>query len=97
MADMYIVPGLNCCWTRRLPNKVNAVIADIMNATAEQLDNFLREADPATAQTVEQIVRGLLSLRPKAVAPPLLRRLRQPPTGCPRAISEPGLASTLQS
>jgi hypothetical protein len=67
MADMYIVPGLNCCWTRRLPNKVNAVIADIMNATAEQLDNFLREADPATAQTVEQIVRGLLSLRPKAV------------------------------
>ncbi len=27
-----------------------------MNATAEQLDNYLREADPATAQTVEQIV-----------------------------------------
>lgn len=34
-----------------------------MNSTAEQLDSFLREADPATAQTVEQIVRGLLSLR----------------------------------
>lgn len=27
-----------------------------MNATAEQLDHYLREADPATARTVEQIV-----------------------------------------
>lgn len=34
-----------------------------MNATAEQLDQFLREADPATARTVEQIVKRLLSSR----------------------------------
>ncbi len=27
-----------------------------MNATAAQLDHYLREADPATARTVEQIV-----------------------------------------
>ena len=36
-----------------------------MNATAEQLDQFLSEADPATAKTVEQIVKGLLSMRAK--------------------------------
>ena len=36
-----------------------------MNATAEQLDHFLSEADPATARTVEQIVKGLLSTRSK--------------------------------
>ncbi len=36
-----------------------------MNATAEQLDHFLSEADPATAKTVEQIVKGLLSMRAK--------------------------------
>ena len=33
-----------------------------MNATAEQLDHYLREADPATAHTVEKIV-GLLNER----------------------------------
>ncbi len=33
-----------------------------MNATAEQLDHYLREADPATAHTVEKIV-GLLMQR----------------------------------
>ncbi|MEZ5384899.1 MAG: hypothetical protein R3F13_05235 [Prosthecobacter sp.] len=33
-----------------------------MNATAEQLDQYLREADPATAHTVEKIV-GLLIQR----------------------------------
>ncbi len=33
-----------------------------MNATAEQLDHYLREADPATAHTVEKIV-GLLIQR----------------------------------
>ncbi|MES2596428.1 MAG: hypothetical protein V4662_13870 [Verrucomicrobiota bacterium] len=33
-----------------------------MNATAEQLDHYLREADPATARTVEQIV-GLVMQR----------------------------------
>ncbi len=33
-----------------------------MNATAEQLDLYLREADPATAHTVEKIV-GLLIQR----------------------------------
>jgi hypothetical protein len=36
-----------------------------MNATAEKLDHFLREADPRTARTVEEIVNGLLSLRSK--------------------------------
>ena len=36
-----------------------------MNATAEQLDHFLSKADPATARTVEQIVKGLLSMRSK--------------------------------
>ena len=36
-----------------------------MNTTAEQLDHFLSEADPATARTVEQIVKGLLSMRTK--------------------------------
>ncbi len=36
-----------------------------MNATAEQLDHYLREADPATAHTVEKIV-GLLIERFKA-------------------------------
>lgn len=36
-----------------------------MNATAEQLDHFLSEADPATARTVEQIVKGLLSMHAK--------------------------------
>ena len=36
-----------------------------MNTTAEQLDHFLSEADPATARTVEQIVKGLLSMRAK--------------------------------
>ena len=36
-----------------------------MNATAEQLDHFLSEADPATARTVEQIVKGLLLMRAK--------------------------------
>jgi hypothetical protein len=36
----------------------------MMNATAEQLDQFLREADANTARTVEQIVRGLLAARP---------------------------------
>lgn len=33
-----------------------------MNATAEQLHHYLREADPATAHTVEKIV-GLLIQR----------------------------------
>ena len=33
-----------------------------MNATAEQLDHYLREADPATAHMVEKIV-GLLIQR----------------------------------
>ncbi len=33
-----------------------------MNATAEQLDQYLRKADPATAHTVEKIV-GLLIQR----------------------------------
>jgi hypothetical protein len=33
-----------------------------MNATAEQLDHYLRDADPATAHTVEKIV-GLLIQR----------------------------------
>lgn len=36
-----------------------------MNATAEQLDHYLREADPATARTVEQIV-GLVIQRFKS-------------------------------
>lgn len=40
-----------------------------MNATAEQLDRFLHEADPATAKAVEQIVQGLLSLRQKTETP----------------------------
>lgn len=34
-----------------------------MNATAERLDNFLRETDPETARTIEQIVRSLLALQ----------------------------------
>ena len=33
-----------------------------MNSTAEQLDHYLREADPASAYTVEKIV-GLLIQR----------------------------------
>ncbi len=33
-----------------------------MNATAERLDHYLRDADPAAARTVEQIV-GLLIQR----------------------------------
>jgi hypothetical protein len=33
-----------------------------MNATVEQLDHYLRKADPATAHTVEKIV-GLLIQR----------------------------------
>lgn len=33
-----------------------------MNATAEQLDHYLRQADPNTARTVEKIV-GLLIQR----------------------------------
>jgi hypothetical protein len=36
-----------------------------MNATAEQLDHYLRQADPATARTVEQIV-GLVIQRFKS-------------------------------
>lgn len=31
-----------------------------MNATAEQLDHYLRDADPATAHTVEKIVELLI-------------------------------------
>jgi len=34
-----------------------------MNATAAQLDTFLNETDPATARTVEQIVRDLIRVR----------------------------------
>lgn len=35
-----------------------------MNTAVAQLDRFLRESDPATAHTVEQIVLNLISLRP---------------------------------
>ena len=38
-----------------------------MNATATQLDTFLAKADPATARTVEEIVRGLISVRSRRV------------------------------
>jgi hypothetical protein len=36
-----------------------------MNASAEQIDHFLSEADPGAARTVEQIVKGLLSMHSK--------------------------------
>lgn len=35
-----------------------------MSAAVAQLDQFLREADPITARTVEQIVLNVLSLHP---------------------------------
>lgn len=35
-----------------------------MNAAVAQLDQFLREADPVTAHTVEQIVLNVISLHP---------------------------------
>lgn len=36
-----------------------------MSAIAEELDQFLSQADPNTARAVEQIVKGLLVLRSK--------------------------------
>ncbi len=47
-----------------------------MKTTAENLDQFLREADPVVARTVEEIVNRLLTLRPKSAAP----RLREGPS-----------------
>ena len=42
-----------------------------MKTTAENLDQFLREADPVVARTVEDIVNRLLILRPKSASPGL--------------------------
>lgn len=59
-------------WERRplLRTRSGGTTHSGMNATAAQLDTFLTKADPATAGTVEEIVRGLISVRSRRTERP---------------------------